>query len=380
MRQRPPPEQQREMLVGERAEDVQHQRGPPSGGTAASRGRGRKRPGGARSLLPAVHPSAQGMTSASALPVLGEAALPSTGGVRDVLRPAESGHSGDGSWNDAALPARSVSPYAPEGLLLSPPPDVGEDPGIDVGRSRHSALGHGQSDDDIPLHQRLWAPADLCRSESAAPGPSAGWPPWTAPEMADPDPLSLYGSKLPPRRPTPAVRTRAARLPDRTRPENPAPLALAAGAGSQVPSATAGKKGKSTKKVKTADEKRDTISTDLKALTKEWMACKGELVTVCSMLATLMGQVNVGVENGGHVLDVVKHIAEKPSMAALPVDAAAVGRPTPEERPRSARAQARDTMRWFKSLKVRLWSVTCSIFSSVLLLLEVRKIPCVVPE
>lgn len=380
MRQLSPPEQQRESLVGERAVGVQQQRRPPRGGTGASRGRGRRRPGGASSFVLAVDPSAQGTTSASAPSVLGEAALPSTGGVRDVLLPAESGHSGDGLWNDAALPAWSVSPYVPEGLLLSPPHDVGEDPGIDVGKSRPSVLGHGQSDDNIPLHERLRAPADLSCSESAAPGPSARWPPWTAPEMADPDPLSLYGSQLPPRRPTPVVRTRAARLPDRTRPEIPEPLALAAGAGSQVHLAVAGKKGKSTKKVKTADEKLDTISTDLKALTKEWMACKGELVTVRSMLATLTGQVNVGVENGGHVLDVVKPIAEKPSMAALPVDAAAVGRPKPEERPRSARAQARDTMRWFKSLKVRLWSATCSIFSSGLLLLEVREIPCVAPE
>ncbi|KAK1870098.1 hypothetical protein I4F81_012560 [Pyropia yezoensis] len=135
------------------------------------------------------------------------------------------------------------------------------------------------------------------------------------------------------------------------KPANHASVGVADKPESQVPPHPVGRKGKHPKKVKTAEEKLDALSTDFKALTKEWIACKGELITVRSMLATLTGPVNVCLENGVHVLDVVRHMAERPSHVEPPVDAAAVAPPHPVERPRSVRAQARLTMRWFKSLK-----------------------------
>lgn len=154
------------------------------------------------------------------------------------------------------------------------------------------------------------------------------------------------------------------------KPANHASVGVADKPESQVPPHPVGRKGKHPKKVKTAEEKLDALSTDFKALTKEWIACKGELITVRSMLATLTGPVNVCLENGVHVLDVVRHMAERPSHVEPPVDAAAVAPPHPVERPRSVRAQARLTMRWFKSLKVRVNSVYCSVSLSTLCSVE----------
>lgn len=296
---------------------------------------------------------------------------------------------------------------------MSPPSHIAVGAEMDASGCRQDVDKHGLFDDDEPIQGRLGTSSGPPRSASAASGPSACFSPWTAPKLRDADPLSLYGAQLPPCHlhpapprgasraavlKQPALRTRRG-APDEPEQEGnqvppssvlrqPAPLtgfsqsaapekpANYASGGvadqpeSQVPPPAAGRKGKHPKKVKTAEERLDALSTDLKALTKEWMACKGELITVRSMLATLTGQVNVGLENDGHVLDVVRYMAERPSQVEPPVGAAAVAPSQPVERPRSVRAQARLTMRWFKSLKVRVSSVYYSVSLSTLCSVE----------
>lgn len=325
--------------------------------------------------------------------------MPSAGGARNDLHISESGFREDGLWYEAALPARPLSPYAAAGFQLSPPPHVGENDGVDLRGRAQDVVGHGLCGDDVPLQGRLRASAGPSRSASAAPGLSAGLPPWTAPEMRYPYPLSLYGTQPPPiRLPPPphrgaslsAARKKraipeshgAAEMTDgqvhppvvggqpvpatgfsqsaaHEKPAHPASRGVAGKPQSQVPPSAVAKKAKQLKKVKTAEEKLETLSTDLKALTKEWMACKGELVTVHSLLATLTRQVNASLENSDHVLDIVRHMAEKPPVAEPPVGAASVAQPQLVKPPPSARAQASLTMRWFKSLKVRFRSVHC---------------------
>lgn len=355
------PNRHRGTLLGLSADAPHSPRESPRGVAAASRGRGRRRPGDGRDARPPVHPSAIVWSAVAAPPVLGGAAPPLPLGHHGALRPAESPGRGDDLREIAAPPARSLSPYATPRRALSPPRYVGESAGIDASGDGQDEVGCGMSDDDLPLQQRLWASARPLCSLSATPGPSAGLPPWSAPELGGPNPLPLFGSLPPPPRRVPAQDKGRMRPPADARPTSPVSRAVADGPATQEPPPAAGGRTKRAKKVKTTDEKLDALSSDFKALMREWTACKGELVTVRSMLATLTGQVNAGVENGGHVLAVVKHIAEKPSTAVLPVKAAPVAPPTPAERPRSFKAQARLTMRWFKSLKVRGGSVSCPV-------------------
>lgn len=301
---------------------------------SAPRVHGRRRQAGARFAEPVVDRSPVEL-SAAGLPVQGEAEFQSVAGVDDVPPPADTSLRDGSLIEDYARPDRSLSSYAASGLLLSPPRHVGEDSGMNPSARGRELLGHELSDDDVPLQRRMRAASAPRCSASAEPGASAGFPPWTAPETGDPSPLSMYGSQLPSRRAR-SLLLGSPRSPERRQ---------------QVLLPPPVRKHKRTKKVKTTEEKLDTLSADLKALTKEWTACKGELVTVRTMLTTLTGQVHAVVETGGHVLNVVQHIADKPSKATLPVDAAPVPQPRPQARPWSCRTQARMTMRWFKPLK-----------------------------
>lgn len=369
--------------------------------SASARDRSRRPAPGARYTETALDESVTERAAAARPPVRSQAAQYSTAGSQDVLRPAESGQREGGFLHDdAARPARSDSPYAAAGLLLSPPRHVGQDPVLDETGHGQDLFGRGISDDDVPLRARSAAAFRLRHSTRAGTGTPASFPPWTAPEIRDQHPLSLCGSQLLPRRAHPLLlgssRSQEADDPNRqvlracsgvvARPGSQVPSAshdvgagrggqaafpsrgvadgpgsqvppesrgVADGPGSQVPPPAASKKGKRPKKLKTTEEKLDTLSADFKALTKEWMACKGELVTVRSMLTTLTGQVNVGVETGGHVLNVVKHFADKPSVATILEDAAPAAPPRPVACPLRLRAQAHATMRWFKPLKVR---------------------------
>lgn len=154
--------------------------------SGSARDRSRRFAPGARYTETTLDESVTERAAAARPPVRSQAAQYSTAGSQEVLRPAESGQREGGFLHDdAARPARSDSPYAAAGLLLSPPRHVGQDPVLDVTGHGQDLFGLGISDDDAPLRARSAAAFRLRHSTRAGTGTPASFPPWTAPEIRD---------------------------------------------------------------------------------------------------------------------------------------------------------------------------------------------------